>query len=99
MLAFADGDMDDLAGNVRRDQNLLRADIGIVGRDIAAAGKINAKADHQRNSRKRDQQDHAQALAADPRDRPEPAGASVFASGSVLASGAGTIFNAFSLMT
>ena len=40
MLAFVHGDVDDLAGDIRRDQHLLRADISIVGRDVAAAHQI-----------------------------------------------------------
>ena len=37
MLAFADSDIDDLAGNVWSDQDLLRTDIGIVGGNVASA--------------------------------------------------------------
>jgi hypothetical protein len=51
MLAFADSDIDDLAGNVRSDQNLLRTDIGIVGGDVAPAGKIDAQADNENERR------------------------------------------------
>ncbi|OIQ76133.1 hypothetical protein GALL_421900 [mine drainage metagenome] len=39
-LAFAHHDLFDLAGNVRRDQNFLRPDIGIVGGHVAAAIEI-----------------------------------------------------------
>ena len=45
-LALAHGDVRDLAGDVRRDQHLLRADIGVVGRDVAAASRDrNSRAD------------------------------------------------------
>ena len=63
--------MDDLAGNIRRDQHLLRADIGVVGGDITSARQIKHQPDQHRERRQADQQDHAQALAAEPR---EPAG-------------------------
>ena len=69
VLTFADGDMRDLAGDVRRDQNLLRADISVVGRDVAPAGKIDAEADHNSERRQADEQNHAQPLAADAREQ------------------------------
>src|SRR5262249_32800369 len=67
VLAFADSDIDDLAGNVRSDQNLLRADIGIVGGNVASAGKIDAQADDKNERRQADKEDRAQTLASDPR--------------------------------
>ena len=39
-LAFRDRHAADLAGDVRRDEHLLRADIGVVGRDVAARREI-----------------------------------------------------------
>ena len=42
LLAFLHRDADDLAGNVGGDQNLLRADIGVVGGHVAAAVEIEA---------------------------------------------------------
>ena len=55
----------DLAGNVRRDQHLLRADIGVVGRDVAAAAADRATgADRSRDQRDDDEQDQAQARRA-----------------------------------
>jgi hypothetical protein len=39
-LAFLYRDLDDLAGDVRRDQNFLRADVSIIGRDVASALEI-----------------------------------------------------------
>src|SRR4029077_4924580 len=46
-LAFLHYDLVDLAGDVGRDQKLLRADIGTVGADIAAAIEIeDQSADH-----------------------------------------------------
>ena len=46
LLAFRDRDAADLAGDVRRDQNFLRADIGIVGRDVAAAHHVDGERDN-----------------------------------------------------
>ncbi len=40
VLALAHDDARDLAGDVRRDQHLLRADIGVVGGDVAARAEI-----------------------------------------------------------
>ena len=40
VLAFLHHDLDDLAGDVGRDQHLLRADIGVVGGHVAAAIEI-----------------------------------------------------------
>ena len=91
----------DLAGNVRRDQDFLRADIGIVGRDIAAARSDKCRGRSQPRA-------PASATSRIMRRRLRPMranrpvqrlGVSVLASGDVLASGAGTIFKAFSLMT
>jgi hypothetical protein len=72
VLAFADGDMDDLAGDVRCNQNLLGADIGIVGRDVAAAGEIDAEADHRRQRRDAHQQKHPQTASPEARKQSGP---------------------------
>ena len=63
VLALAHGDADDLAGDVRRDQYFLRADIGVVGADIAPAGHIDTEPDQHRQRRQRHQQDHTQIRA------------------------------------
>ena len=40
---------DDRAGDLRRDQRLVGADIGVVGRDIAAAAQPPAEAERERD--------------------------------------------------
>jgi hypothetical protein len=66
VLAFDHGDPDDLAGDVGRDQHLLRADIGVVGGDVAPAQEIEGAAERGGDRRHGDQQHHAQALAVEP---------------------------------
>ena len=50
VLAFAHGDARDLAGDVGRDQHLLGAHIGVVGRDVAAAHEVERAARSVRRS-------------------------------------------------
>src|SRR5262249_5810646 len=69
VLTFADSDFNDLAGNVRSDQNLLRTDIGIVGGNIAPAGKIDAQANDENNRRQADEKNRPQTLAPEPGER------------------------------
>ena len=57
--AFANHDLFDLAGDVGRDQHLLGADIGVVGRHIAAAPKIEHEPADQRDQRQHHQQQRA----------------------------------------
>jgi len=49
MLVVADRDRDDRAGHLGADRDVVRADIGVIGRDVAAAGEIEegADGDHQ----------------------------------------------------
>ncbi len=63
-LALHHRDLGDLAGDIRRDQHLLRADVGVVGRDVAARNEIEVAADD-----KRDQRDHDEQHEAQPRIR------------------------------
>ena len=62
-LAFGHRDLGDLAGDVRRDEHLLRADIGVVGRDVAAGRQIEIGADRERDQREHDQQHEPQPRA------------------------------------
>src|SRR5262245_48627187 len=66
VLTFADSDVDDLAGDVRSDQNLLCADISIVSGNVASTGKIDAQTDDKNERRHTDEKDRPQTLAADP---------------------------------
>ena len=63
VLALLHRDADDLAGNVRRDQHLLRADVGVVGRDVAAAHQVDRKPGERHDERRDHQQDEPQPLA------------------------------------
>ncbi len=55
-LAFFHQHFLDLAGNVRRDENLLCADIGVVGGRIAPAGQIECDAADQHDDREHHEQ-------------------------------------------
>ena len=57
MLAFLHQDTADLAGNVGRDEHLLGPDIGIVGRDVAAAREEEGQSTGERDQR-HDQQEY-----------------------------------------
>ena len=57
-------DRDDRARDLRRDQRLVRADIGIVGRDVAAAVQPPAEAERERDERDDDEHDEAPGPAA-----------------------------------
>jgi len=63
VLAFLDHDLVDLAGNIRSDQHLLRADIGVVGADIASAVEIEHQSADHGHDRQHDQKQKA-AIAA-----------------------------------
>src|SRR6266576_1503550 len=56
-LACLYGDVDDLAGDVGRGQNLLGADIGVVGGHVAAAVEIEYQPASQRQQRQHHQQE------------------------------------------
>ena len=47
----------DRAGDLRRDERLVRADIGVVGRDIAAAAQPPAETERERDERNDDEHD------------------------------------------
>jgi hypothetical protein len=70
VLALLHHDLDDLAGDIRRDQHLLRADIGVVGADIAAAIEIEHQTADRGCERQHDQQQEA---AVAPQARHQPA--------------------------
>src|SRR5205814_1445015 len=53
-LTFLHRDIDDLAGNVRRDQDLLRADIGVIGGHVASAVKIENQSRERCDQRQHD---------------------------------------------
>jgi hypothetical protein len=63
MLAFLHDGAGDPAGHVGRDQHFLRADVGIVGGNITAAGEIEPKADQRRDRRHHHQKDEAKPPA------------------------------------
>ena len=63
VLAFLHGDLVDLAGHFGRDQNLLRADIGVVGGHVAAARQIKCQPGDQRDQPQNDQQQRAAITA------------------------------------
>ena len=64
LLPLDDMDGDDRAGDLRRDQRLVGADIGVVGRDIAAAAQPPAEAERERDERDDDEHDEAPGPAA-----------------------------------
>ena len=68
-LAFAHHHLADLAGDVRRHQHLLRADIGVVGGHVAAAGEIDGKAGNAGDQRDDDEQDQPAGLVEPARER------------------------------
>ncbi len=59
LLALLDDDPGDLAGDVGRDQHLLRADIGVVGGHVAAAVQIERDAADDGDDRQHHQQQGA----------------------------------------
>ena len=67
LLPLDDVDRDDRAGHLRRDQRLVGADIGVVGRDVAAAVQPPGEAERERDERHDDEQDETRpaALALD----------------------------------
>ena len=66
VLAFTHHHVQHLAGDVRGDQHLLRADIGVVGGDVAARAEPDEDADRDHDQWHHDQQDGTQALAREP---------------------------------
>src|SRR6201999_903067 len=69
-LAFLHHDLVDAAGDIRRDQNLLRADIRIVGADVAAAIEIERDAAGHGDDRQHHEQQEA---AVTPKRGEQPA--------------------------
>ena len=99
VLALDHGDVDDLVGNIRRDQHLLRADVSVVGGDVAAAGEIERKPISTAIAGNPTSRIMRRRLRPNRAKRPDFPAAGASATGEVLASGAGTILRGLSLMT
>src|SRR3546814_2466312 len=59
-VVLRDGDLDDAAGHVGADRDLVRLDVGILRFDEAAAGDVEVGADDRQDQRPENNQDRSE---------------------------------------